>query len=105
MKKLSAKQRPAKNKYKASSEYLNAAVKAASEKIAEAIGQATVEVLKVFGCKNKYWVPSTSIPNHSYLVHITSNGCSCECKSQNYRKKCKHIIALMDMLNLSKKYV
>jgi len=89
-------------KSKASSAFLNAAIKATDEKLAETIGEATVEILRVFGCKNKYWVPSTSIPNHDYMVHITPNGCSCDCLSQRNNKKCKHIIALMDKLTRSK---
>ncbi len=90
-------------KSKASSEFLGAAIKATDEKLAETVGEASLEILRVFGCKNKYWVPSTSIPNHSYMVHITPNGCSCDCPSQRSPKKCKQIfIALMDLLKISK---
>ena len=60
-------------------------VKEIGEKIADAIGDKNIDVLRVLGCKNKFGVPSTSIPNHHYIVHITTKGSSCDCPQ---KRKC-----------------
>ena len=68
-----------------------AAVQRTGERIAEAVVNGDIKSLRVIGCENKYWVPSDTVPNHRYVVHITANGSSCNCPQ---KRKCKHILAL-----------
>jgi hypothetical protein len=79
---------------------ISAAVQETGEKIAEAIGNGDIECLRVLGCKTKYWVPSVSIPNHRYAVHITIKGSSCDCPQKH---KCKHIVALQRAMKMFKR--
>jgi hypothetical protein len=81
-----------------------AAVDKAGEVLIAAIGQGTVDDLRVHAHSRKFWVPSVSHPDHEYRVHVTDsdkrNSCTCEGHKRRYTRPCKHILALKIVLGL-----
>jgi len=81
-----------------------AAAAAAGKAIAQAVGVGKdgVSALRIPGLKNRYAVPSGSVPHHKYIVHLapcgSRNSCTCPAHKIQRIRPCKHVLALKQML-------
>ena len=74
-----------------------------SQLLVQAVGPGgSADDLREHGDSNKFSVPSSKNPHHSYKVHLTPsdlrNSCKCVAHERRYTRPCKHVIALKRML-------
>jgi hypothetical protein len=71
--------------------------------ISRSVGNKGAASLRIPG-KNRYAIPSSSIPHHKYIVHLTPtnsrNSCTCEAHTLLRIRPCKHVIALKKVLGM-----
>ena len=79
-----------------------AAVAKAGTALTLAIANKSIAALRIPGSQNRYAVPSTSIPHHKYMVHLTPTDSrnSCDCPAHKFQRirPCKHVVALKKLL-------
>jgi predicted nucleic acid-binding Zn finger protein len=61
-----------------------------------------IQTLHIWGKSNKFFVPSSTIPHHKYVVHLTPsdsrNSCTCFAHEVLRIRPCKHVLALKQAL-------
>ena len=80
----------------------------AAHEAGKIIGQATrkhgLAALSIPGSKNRYVVPSCSIPNHKYIVHLSPSGsrdsCTCPAHEVQRIRPCKHVLAVKKLFKM-----
>jgi hypothetical protein len=85
----------------------NTSVHAAQE-AGKIIGQAArengVAAMSIPGSKNRYAVPSCSIPFHKYIIHLSPSGsrdsCTCPAHVMQRIRPCKHVLAVKKLIKM-----
>ncbi len=77
----------------------------AGAKIIQAVGNNGAAALRIPGSANRYAVPSSSIPYHKRIVHLSPSGsrdsCTCPAHTLQRIRPCKHVVALKKLLTQS----
>ena len=79
------------------------AIQQADMAISRSVDNKGAAALRIPG-KNRYAIPSSSIPHHKYIVHLTPtnsrNSCTCEAHTLLRIRHCRHAIVLKKVLRL-----
>jgi hypothetical protein len=79
-----------------------AAARQAGEKILQVVADNGPAALRIHGSLNRYAVPSSSIPYHKHIVHLSPSGsrdeCTCPAHKIQRIRPCKHVVALKKLL-------
>ena len=80
------------------------AAQQAGKTICEAVGDKGATALRIAGSQNRYAIPSSSIPGHKHIVHLSPTGsrnsCSCPAHMLQRIRPCKHVLALKKLLEM-----
>ena len=80
------------------------AAKQAGEKIGQAVGDSGVGALRIPGTKNRFAVPSCSIPYHKHIVYLSPSGsrdsCTCPAHTLQRIRPCKHVMAVKRLIKM-----
>ena len=72
--------------------------------IRDAIGDKGAAALRITGSQNRFAIPSTSIPGHKHIVHLSPSGsrdsCTCPAHKLLRIRPCKHVLGLKRLLNM-----
>ena len=78
------------------------AAREAGATILKVVGENGAAALRIPGSANRFAVPSTSIPYHKYIVHLSPSGsrdsCTCPAHKLQRIRPCKHAVALKKLL-------